>query len=364
MQQFYSLEPILEVDAHYNIIFGERNSGKSFQALKYCIQHYFETGEQFAIIRRWQDDIKKSNAIHFFDNLIQHGIIKELSGGEYDSIIYSSREFRFYNTETENTDKHPCCFAFSLSGWEHVKSSSYPNVTRIVFDEFLTRTFYLPNEFIIFMNLLSTIIRERTNVKIFMLGNSINKYPPYFNEMGLSRIKQMKPGIIDVYTYGKTKLKVAVELCEPVQAKKESNFYFAFENPQLDMITGDGQIWEMALYPHLNIKYRPCDIVYTYFIVYEGDTLQCEIVSIEDNNFTFIHRKTTPLKENPYDLIFTPYAVAKSNYVANIYHSSLPFTKKVLRFFMENKVFYQDNEVGEIVRGYFMKCRQGDDDII
>ena len=37
-----------------------------------------------------------------------------------------------------------------------------------------------------FMNVLSTIIRDRENIKIFMLGNTVNKYCPYFDEMGLT----------------------------------------------------------------------------------------------------------------------------------------------------------------------------------
>ena len=56
---------------------------------------------------------------------------------------------------------------------EHDKSNSYPSINTVIFDEFLTRRFYVPDEFILFMNVLSTIIRLRDNVKIFMLGIDI-----------------------------------------------------------------------------------------------------------------------------------------------------------------------------------------------
>ena len=64
-------------------------------------------------------------------------------------------------------DKQPFCYAFALSELEHDKSTAYPNVTTVLFDEFLSRKSYLPDEFVLFMNTLSTIIRERDNVKIY-----------------------------------------------------------------------------------------------------------------------------------------------------------------------------------------------------
>ena len=56
----------------------------------------------------------------------------------------------------------------------------------ILFDEFITKGMYLTDEFMAFMNTLSTIIRQRDNVKIFMCGNTVNKFNPYFEEMGLN----------------------------------------------------------------------------------------------------------------------------------------------------------------------------------
>ena len=54
----------------------------------------------------------------------------------------------------------PFCYAFALSDMEHDKSTAYPRVNTIVFDEFLTRQIYLQDEFVVFMNVLSTIIRR------------------------------------------------------------------------------------------------------------------------------------------------------------------------------------------------------------
>src|SRR5690606_4040116 len=111
-----------------------------------------------------------------------------------------------------------------LSDTEHNKSISYPRVEIIFFDEFITKHLYLNDEFILFMNTISTIVRQRTNVTIYMCGNTVDKYCPYFKEMGLNHVHKMEQGTIDVYRYGNSKLTVAVEYCASTKRKKKNNF--------------------------------------------------------------------------------------------------------------------------------------------
>ncbi|MFV3037454.1 phage DNA encapsidation protein, partial [Klebsiella pneumoniae] len=101
----------------------------------------------------------------------------------------------------------------------HDKSTSFPDIDLIIFDEFLTNRLYLNDEFILFMNTVSTIVRRREDVKIYMLGNTVNKYCPYFAEMGLEHIPKMTQGTIDVYAYGNSDLTVAVEYCKSPDSK-------------------------------------------------------------------------------------------------------------------------------------------------
>lgn len=51
--KYYSLNNIKKKDAVYNVIFGERSNGKTYAVLKEGIRHYFETGGQLAIVRRY-----------------------------------------------------------------------------------------------------------------------------------------------------------------------------------------------------------------------------------------------------------------------------------------------------------------------
>lgn len=353
---YWNPDKILEANAHYNIIVSGRSDGKTTGVEIYGLQQYVEHGEQMAIIRRWQDDIKSSNGMEMFNGLLNAGVLEEITGGEWTGIYYYARKYYLCRWEDDKriTDKTPFCYAFAISEMEHTKSSAdQPNVKTILFDEFITRTVYIPNEFVLFTNLLSSIIRERGDVKIFMLGNTVTKFSPYFREMGLKHIQKMKPGNLDVYTYGDSGLRVAVELADVAGKKdRKSNVYFAFDNPQLQMITTG--TWEMAIYPHLpsDYYYAPKDVAAQYFIQFEGNTLQCEIVMKGAEAFTFVHAKTTPIRHPDTDIVYTPMPSTRRNFHRRISAPRTGLERRIWEFFLRDKVFYADNEIGEIMRAY------------
>ena len=187
-----------------------------------------------------------------------------------------------------------------------------------------------------------------------MLGNTVNKSCPYFQEMGLSHVKEQEPGTIDVYHYGESGLEVVAEYCSPTSKRggKKSDVYFAFDNPELQMITQGS--WEIAIYPHKPCKYAPKDVDCLFFIEFENDLLQCECVSVDSGPFIFIHRKTTPIKYPDEDIVYTTKPSERWNYKMCLTKQTDSFSRRVCVFFRENKVFYADNEVGEIVRNYLM----------
>lgn len=339
------------------MVFGERSNGKTFAVEEYGIKQYIETGNTMAIVRRWQDDFVGKRGAVMFDGVVKAGIIDQLTNGEWTNVYYYASKWYLCKFDKDNnriTDTNPFCYGFALTSMEHDKSTSYPDITTIMFDEFLSRSAYLPDEFVLFMNVVSTIVRQRTNVKIFMLGNTVNKYCPYFAEMGLKHIKDMQPGTIDLYKYGDTKLTVAVEYAKPNKNGKPSDMYFAFDNPKLQMITGGS--WEIDIYPHCPVKLKPKDILFIYYIIFDGETLQCEIVLHNDLFFTFIHRKTTPISdENNYIIYSTDYH-PEPNYHRYINKPMTQIEHRIAEFYKTDKVYYADNEVGEIVRNYLLWC--------
>ena len=280
--EHYDINPILNEKAHYNLIIGERSNGKTYGTLMLALQRYVKSGQESAYIRRMQEDFIGKRGAGLFQPLVINGEITKLTNGQWEDVYYyASRWYLCKYVESSKglervTDNRPFMYGFALSQMEHEKGTGYPNVTTIIFDEFITRTAYLRDEFVMFMNTLSTIIRSRDNVQIFMLANTVNKYCPYFDEMGLRHVRDMKQGEIDVYQLkhvsGKV-LRVAVEYCKPFEKGKKSDFYFAFDNQKLEMITSG--IWEIDIYPHCPYKYKPKDVKFTYFIEFDANLLQC-----------------------------------------------------------------------------------------
>ena len=91
-----------------------------------------------------------------------------------------------------------------------------------------------------------------------------------------------------------------------------------------------------------------------FFIEFENDLLQCECVSVDSGPFIFIHRKTGEIKYPESDIVYTTRPSEKWNYRMCLTKQNDKFSRNIVNFFRENKVFYADNEVGEIVRNYLI----------
>lgn len=359
--KFFSTKRLDSTKAQYRMAFGERSNGKTFAVLEKILENYALHGDEGVYIRRWDIDIKGKRADKVFASVVlESKVWKKYFSGIYSGITFRNGAWYLYaDDETLNkkvVNPKPVCYALALSNVEHDKSTAYPLVTTIFFDEFLSRRAYIPDEFVLFMNTLSTIIRHRKNVVIYMMGNTVNNSSPYFTEMGLTNVKSMKKNTMDIYKYGESGLLVALEYADSISSSgKESDVYFAFNNPKLAMIT-DGA-WEMALYPHLPMKYRPCDVKLTYFIIYESEILQCEIIKRGKVEFTYIHRKSGEIKNPEHDLVFSPEVSPYPNWSRRIIKARNELENIIVKHFTQEKVFYQDNEVGEIVRNYIMWCK-------
>lgn len=358
---FYNLQKINRKNATYNIIFGERSNGKTYALLKKGLQDYCKDGSQMAYVRRWKEDITGRRASRLFSGLNDNDEVSKASKGKFKGVHYWAGKFYLCNYDDSGkaiySDSDVLAFTFALSDSEHDKSTSFPDIKTIVFDEFLTNKLYLQDEFVLFMNTVSTIVRKREDVKIYMLGNTVNKYCPYFAEMGLKHILKMEQGSIDVYHYGDSKLTVAVEYCASIKNGAQNHKYFAFDNPKLNMITGGA--WELAIYPHLPMKYKPKDILFTYFIDFNDSYFQCEIVNVGDVYFTYIHVKTSELKAPKDDLIYSLDYHPELNYNRSIFKPVSKLQERVLWFYKTDRIYYQNNDVGDAISNFLKLCKRG-----
>lgn len=143
--------------------------GKTYGASKMVVNKFLKKNEQFAYIRRYKPELKKA-VPQFFEAL--------QNNNEFPNHRLYSKNNKFY------CDDEIIGHAMTLSTAQDLKSSNFSKVSTIIFDEFIIeegqKKYYLPNEVIIFLNLIETIARMR-DIKIFMLANPANIYTnPYF----------------------------------------------------------------------------------------------------------------------------------------------------------------------------------------
>lgn len=364
IKDYYDIGPIDETNAVYRLIIGQRSNGKTYSVCKHIIENYFTRGERAAYIRRWDEDIQPKNIGGLF--MPHLDLIKELSDGKWNFIIYRAKEFHFCYMDEEtgeivSRDPIAFCVTASINTAEHTKGQDRGEIHLICFDEFMTRNAYLPNEFVQYCNLLSSLIRNRDNCIIYMLANTVNRYCPYFKEMGLKDVESMPQGQVFIYHYGNTDLTVAVEYCDPVKAtEKVASKYFAFDNPQLEMITTGA--WELMMYPRPPYKIFEDDIKYRFYIQF-GDNLLCgEIVhpthgAHTADLFIFIHPQTKDVEIGDKTAFYTDSFTTSRCHVRFLKDQPTNLHKIIADLIIKKAVCFSSNETGEIFRNWLMNTQ-------
>lgn len=177
---FWDAKRTLTHNALINIILGNRGGGKSFGAKMIVIDNFINKGEQFGYIRRYKEDLKQPMIQFFKDIAYKYPDYEFKTDSNYFYIRHKDKEGKAW------TEQDIAGHGFSLSTANNKKSISYPNVTTLIFDEFLLdkgHQQYLSDEPLKLLNLYETVARPSTphpRVVLFMLANAISVTNPYF----------------------------------------------------------------------------------------------------------------------------------------------------------------------------------------
>lgn len=365
MFDYYSYHNIDKLNATYNLIIGQRSNGKTFGWCRKAIDAYIDDGLPSAYVRRLDEQIRPTNISNLFNPHSDY--IKERTNGKYNAVVY--RLHAYYFARYEKTvaggekkvaqDQKPFCRTYAISTAETTKGSDDGEIKYVCFDEFMTRVHYLTNEFVLFQNLLSSLIRTRSGVKIYMLANTVNKYCPYFSDMGLRNVSKQKQGTIDVYKMGKSNTTIAVEYCSQSDVSVPVSKYFAFDNPQLEMISSGA--WEIALYRHAPDQISEARIVLSFFVLFDNQIVQGDIHMYRGYPVIMYHLKTTPVKDPDRSIMYIQDSI-DGNPLHQVDLRAAPTRAQALivDLMKHQKAFYANNEVGEIINNwmkYSMKPR-------
>lgn len=187
MSKWYDKGQLLSYKAFFNMVVGNRGGGKTYGFKTWAIDDFLKTGKQFVWLRRFGTEIDLMRKSFFDDIQARYPAHKfELKGSKKAGKLY--------------VDGKLMGFYFALSTASIAKSSSYPLVDKIIFDEFLImgNTYkYLTDEVVLLLEMIETIFRDREHDPkaiqprgIYLLGNNVTIANPYFLYFNIKPFKQ------------------------------------------------------------------------------------------------------------------------------------------------------------------------------
>lgn len=225
MAKFYNIEPmwktVQKYGIHYIALQGGRNIGKSYQVKYKLLSEAYINNTELIYLRREAEDIKTDLCRGYFADVD----VKKITEGEYDTIIVYQKKIYWARTGEDGVieEKKLLGYTHALRLAGHQKSVLYPNVTDIIFEEFIPDGVpYLPHEPLKLQEYCSTIFRTREG-RCWLIGNTISKLNPYAVDWELEGLAKMKAHQIDVYTrviqvqseegMEEHEVRIAVEMC-------------------------------------------------------------------------------------------------------------------------------------------------------
>lgn len=342
----------------WNILNSSRSRGKTTNILLLGMCCNWTDGTQIQYIRQYDDMLIPSKAQDLFDVIIGAGYIPKITGGKYNNVKYYRRRWYYVNIDVTTGDvveQAPEAFCVCLGiNKEHDLRSTYnaPRGDYIILDEYMRADkMYMRDEFIVFNNLLSTIIRDRNTAVIFLLGNLTDITSPYLLEMGLlDTVRKMSPG--DFKHYEIDGVVINVFYIPTISKSKDklnvSKYFRAWTNSKMVGITGGRGNWALKIYPHAPRE---------NFTIIDRAQLECDdgLICREIRKYN-----------NGFYLMFYPLYEALENKVTYTFNTDKAFTylrrfgwgytqtdETCRQLFTMKRCYYSDNVTGERVEAFF-----------
>lgn len=326
---YYNCHDLLTYNRLYNMIVGVRGHGKTYCYTKKCLDIGLEQKKiSFVVLVRYKEDI---NAIK--DDW--WSIVEHLYP---DYIFYSQRNIIYARNSLEN---FPIGEFIALKQYMRAKRKPRPNVRIIFFDEFLNEeNDYLPNEINAFTNICDSIIRNRDNVRCYLVSNHISVLNPYFNYFGIYQLgKRFTRGQHD-------SLLEFTDSAEFVEYRKQTKFGQSIQGTEY----GDyAMLGKMLLDDTTNVTNAPDSACHHQFnLILEGQSL--EVCLMENLLYIRKNRDKTAIAYTPYvdDAVLGAIFCTKS-----LNHFDFLVNK-----FMKDEVLYETLEIKNVIIN-FVRFKMG-----
>jgi hypothetical protein len=334
--KYYDISNILSTNAQYMILLGQRANGKSYQAKLTALKSAYYDGKPFVYLRRWREDIKQKAVQAYFGDMP----IYSITNAEWDHIKVWNGEIYFATYDEEGKEVKSDCIgrACALNESERYKSWTFIDYKYILFEEFITDKAYLMDEPRQLQQFVSTVARNDT-ITVLMIGNTLSRVCPYFNEWCLEGVLQQKQGTIEIYHYHTETsiIDIAVEYC--ANANAQNKMFFGQTAKQI--ISGEWDTKEVPKLPRRRYEYEK---VYEVLLKYQKFEFIIELLVEPKNGGTLCHIYPSTKNREVYRIITDEFSD-----LPNV-TTKLDIKKKpeliMSNCFRLDKVCYSDNLTG------------------
>ena len=348
----YNMDAIDKENALFNLIYGERSNGKSYQVKhKKAVKKYIDTHRRFILLRRWKEEISSEKIEQYFADVDVTG----LTAGRYNCIIMYKKQLFFatYDFDSNKTVRgEKIGYVVALNTEQNYAGASYLDVDDIIFEEFMARGTYIggdrePDKLINFWN---TVDRKRGTTRVWMVGNTISRVCPYINEWGLHKIiSNQKQGTIvtvDVPTgteddNGKEiTVKLAIEYC-----KSSGKSSMAFGKHK-DMLNKGS--WQSDPQPHLPKSLSCYTSRFSFIFMYQDFKFVCSYLEDKEDGTVcwFIKPYDGEIKDD--SIVISDQVRVSPYWQRNIYDTNFknPRLNQLFQNFRESNIFYATDLCG------------------
>ena len=344
--------------AKWFVFMSLRSKGKTtnFLILGLIMNKLYGTVTQY--VTQTEPQLFPKNTKGLYNVIISNDYVRKITDGKWSSIVLKARRWYYCNYDDSGKisemSKDYFCIMVSIDKQETLKSiHNEPLGDLIIFDEFVHK-YYMPNEFIEFTQLISTIRRIRQSPIVVMLSNTVNPYSTYFSELEVSdEVLSMEAGDKQIITAsGGTN--VYVEIIDPKQTKQRitsDRMFFGFKNPLLGAITGN-TLWAIKNYPHIERDEEAETLTRRFYVLYNNKLVNLELVQSSLGLVVYCHKATKTYDDS---IIYTLGEIRRPLDRYQLGYSKID--KAIWNCFKLNKFYYSTNDIGTIIENYINDCK-------
>lgn len=340
----------------------ERSVGKTTNLLLIGMVMNTMYGTQIQLVRH--HIAKASYYRELFNTIVNYKngqYILRLTNNKYNSVKYYQKRFFYtYIEEGKEIDRAETPFCVSLSADDcYALCSTYeaPRGDLIILDEcFNDRN--TPDEFLRFVHLHKTIVRERISDKIFVLGNTLDINNIWYRQLMIqNEIRTLKSGDSKI-VHTPQGMPIYIHFLQnrtPEKRRRFNSLHYGFDNPELNAIVGNGE-WNVKMYSQTcELKERKMLLRGIYFNYHDDLFMEASLIDTESGRYIEVH----PAREQSARSGDIQYVLTLPVERNQVYFGSDKLSRIIYNFIVKKRIVFNDNETGDLFEKFLTEITKG-----